>query len=172
MFYVIKYLFPCMLSLVSDVEEAPMQHFYPVDSSIPRRVPEFYFNLSVIYFVLVTIGVVFCYPYDKNDPYFKSFTGEEKSTGDGVANEDEIEESHSLIKPKLSPTVSAARKTFHLDSEIDSKEGMISPPEIDRKPSSSHQQALVLDLNPKDLVFEPMCYIFEMCMVFTNVGGE
>ena len=139
-----------------------MQHYYPPDSSIPRRVPEFYFNLSVIYFILVTIGVLLCYPYDKNDPYLQTLTEEESELDDLV--QDETDEISSLMKAKTSPSSSSTRKSFTTEVETDVKD-------VTTFPEARAEQHL-LDLNPKILIFEPICYVFEMCMVFTNVGGE
>ena len=111
--------------------------------------------------MLVTIGVLLCYPYDKNDPYLLTITGDEENTDEPELG---IDEASSLIKSKSSPSATSSRKSIHLGSETDSK-GQAHHGNV----QFTNQ---VLDLNPKNLMFEPMCYLFEMCMVFTNVGGE
>lgn len=161
--------------------DEPPQHYYPPDSSIPGRVPDFYFNLSVIYFVLITIGALLCYPYDKNDPYFRTVFEDEMPAEeeDEILTEDR-EETHSLMTGKSSPSASSARKSFHLESETDvsktgSAEASLLLDRLDSKPeysAGSPNSGHTLELSPYDLVFEPMCHLFEMCMVFTNVGGE
>ena len=112
--------------------------------------------------MLVTIGVLLCYPYDKNDPYLLTITGDEEHTDDPELG---VDEASSLIKSKSSPSATSSRKSIHLESETDSK----GQAHYGNVHVTNNQ---VLDLNPKNLMFEPMCYLFEMCMVFTNVGGE
>ena len=160
----------------SAIDAPPQQHYYPPDSSIPGRVPEFYFNLSMIYFVLITVGGVLCYPYDKNDPFFKikPASAVEVAEGSGAANEEDQEETHSLIKAKSSPSPTSSRKSFYLEGEEGhSEEERSLLGALDTRPGQSAVSGThALELSPYDLAFEPMSYLFEMCMVFTNVGGE
>jgi hypothetical protein len=156
-------------------DDVPLQHYYPPDDSIPGRVPDFYFNLSVIYFVLITIGAILCYPYDKNDQFWKTVANEEQiGEEDDDTNEDGHDETHALVTSKSSPSPSSARKSFLLESEgnnSDDEKSLLDVLDTAARPEHSAPN-FTLELSPYDLIFEPMCYIFEMCMVFTNVGGR
>jgi hypothetical protein len=166
--YITRVVLHCVVFLLVDGQlDAPVQHYYPPDSSIPARVPEFYFKLSGIYFILITIGVIFCYPYDKNDAYFKTVIDDAMGNDDG----DDDNEDDPLLRGRSSSSSPNVRKAKHLEVEPDDDDTKAL---LETKPDysvvNSHQSSL--DIGPKELCFEPMSYLFEMCMVFTNVGGN
>lgn len=151
----------CNPNQINITDSGSTDGYYSPDSDVVKRVPLMFAVLSILYFLLVTLGVSLI-----SDPADTVETVVDETNNVILDHETETGISMSIIGTEGKVSQSSYQAASTVDPEND-----VGNNQISNEVKTDDNALTPVDIGPRDLIKMPLAYHLASCFILTTVGG-